>query len=121
MLKDGFLYKKVSIGSVICWAVQPSDMELLKFSNVSKVGDEDLNWVSSVYRGRNKMRLSEAADQQELAEKGNGFNLHDFVLFGLVFLLQLVYPVASSTILPKVLFFSVFLICYYRYLSLLLF
>ncbi|XP_010933199.1 uncharacterized protein [Elaeis guineensis] len=82
MLKDGFLYKRVSIGSVICWAVQPSDMELLKFSNVSKVGDEDLTWVSSVYRGRNKMRLSEAADQKVLAKKGNGFNLHDFVLFG---------------------------------------
>ncbi|XP_008794002.2 protein RNA-directed DNA methylation 3 [Phoenix dactylifera] len=82
MLKDGFLYKRVSIGSVICWGVQPSDMELLKFSSVGKDGDEHLNWVSSVYHGRNKMRPTEAADQQVLAKKGNGFNLHDFVLFG---------------------------------------
>jgi transcription elongation factor SPT5 len=33
MFKDGFLYKKVALSSLIYWGKQPTEMELLKFSS----------------------------------------------------------------------------------------
>ncbi|XP_072956327.1 uncharacterized protein [Typha angustifolia] len=81
MLKDGYLYKKVSVGSLIYWGVQPSDAELLKFSKTSKDEEEDLDWVSSVYVGKRK-NIAEEWDHKAAATKENVFNLHDLVLFG---------------------------------------
>lgn len=84
MLKDGYLYKKVSIASIVFWGVQPSKDELLKFTEMSKAEEEDVSWLSSVYNVRKKSKSLEAEDRRGASEQGNGFNLHDLVLFGLV-------------------------------------
>ncbi|XP_020091605.1 protein RNA-directed DNA methylation 3 isoform X3 [Ananas comosus] len=82
MLKDGYMYKWVSNGSVVFWGVQPSESELLKFSNVNKDDSEDLDWVSSVYSGRKKVRLTDDSDNVATTSRKNEYKLHDLVLFG---------------------------------------
>ncbi|KAJ0963136.1 hypothetical protein J5N97_028258 [Dioscorea zingiberensis] len=82
MLKDGFVYKKVSIGSLVCWGVQPSKAELLNFSESNKDEAEDLDWISSVYSGRRKIKVVEASHQTSNDKQGNGYDLYDLVLFG---------------------------------------
>lgn len=84
MLKDGYMYKWVSNGSVVFWGVQPSESELLKFSNMNKDDSEDLDWVSSVYSGRKKVRLTDESDNVATTSRKNEYKLHDLVLFGLV-------------------------------------
>lgn len=84
MLKDGYMYKWVSNGSVVFWGVQPSESELLKFSNVNKDDSEDLDWVSSVYSGRKKVRLTDDSDNVATTSRKNEYKLHDLVLFGFV-------------------------------------
>ena len=99
MLKDGYLYKKVSITSIIYWGVQPSKDELLKFTEMSKAEEEDVSWLSSVYNMRRKMKSSEASDLQGTSEHGKGFNLYDLVLFGLVMHCHAFYLGYSSEML----------------------
>ncbi|ONK75729.1 uncharacterized protein A4U43_C03F19930 [Asparagus officinalis] len=82
MLKDGYLYKKVSIASIVYWGVEPSKDELLKFTEMSKPEEEDVSWLSSVYNVRKKIKPSKDSDLKGSSEKGNSFNLHDLVLFG---------------------------------------
>ncbi|WOK93955.1 protein RNA-directed DNA methylation 3 isoform X2 [Canna indica] len=81
MLKDGYLYKKVSIESLVFWGVQPSSSELLMFSDGTKDTDEDLNWVSGIYNARKKKPITESDDKVSAVTK-NGYGLHDLVLFG---------------------------------------
>lgn len=82
MLKDGFVYKKVSIGSLVCWGVKPSKSELLQFSESNKDEPEDLGWISSVYSGQQKIKVVEASHQKSDDKQGNGYKLFDLVLFG---------------------------------------
>ncbi|XP_077220123.1 kow domain-containing transcription factor 1 [Tasmannia lanceolata] len=69
MLKDGYLYKKVSIGSLSYFDIRPSAVEQQKF-NVPKDASNDSEWLSSLY-GPSE------------SKKENGFKLHDLVFFGL--------------------------------------
>ena len=51
MFKDGFLYKRVALSSLIYWGIQPTDTERVKFSSSpsTKTSADDMDWVSSVY------------------------------------------------------------------------
>lgn len=82
MLKDGYLFKKVSTGSVIFSGVQPSSSELLMFSDVTNNMVEDLNWVSSIYNARKKKPGAEILDDEVSVVTKNDYGLHDLVLFG---------------------------------------
>ncbi|CAL9106355.1 unnamed protein product [Musa textilis] len=82
MLKDGYLFKKVSTGSVIFSGVQPSSSELLMFSDVTNNMVEDLNWVSSIYNARKKKPVAETLDDEVSVVTKNDYSLHDLVLFG---------------------------------------
>ncbi|KAG0475661.1 hypothetical protein HPP92_015347 [Vanilla planifolia] len=106
MLKDGYLYKKVSTCSLIYWGVQPSAAELMKFENMGKDEVKDTSWLSSVYKARMKKKESETSDPKDGDKsnhnggcKSNGkdtnkhnrmdgdkqrctFDLDDLVLFG---------------------------------------
>ncbi|XWS75210.1 hypothetical protein CRYUN_Cryun01aG0066000 [Craigia yunnanensis] len=46
LLKDGYLYKKVSLDSLSCWGVMPTEEELLKFSHSDNNESDDLEWLS---------------------------------------------------------------------------
>uniref|UniRef100_A0A0D9WID6 KOW domain-containing protein n=1 Tax=Leersia perrieri TaxID=77586 RepID=A0A0D9WID6_9ORYZ len=50
MFKDGFLYKRVALSSLIYWGIQPTETELLKFSSspTNTSSTDDLDWVSSM-------------------------------------------------------------------------
>ncbi|KAF0925336.1 hypothetical protein E2562_016028 [Oryza meyeriana var. granulata] len=108
MFKDGFLYKRVALSSLIYWGIQPTETELLKFSSspTNTSSTDDLDWVSSIY-GPNKRNLPKEQDMKPSSSKASsskgkcskasnlktststedydeddGFNLHDLVLFG---------------------------------------
>lgn len=105
MFKDGFLYKRVALSSLIYWGIQPTETELLKFSSSpsSKSSADDLEWVSSIY-GSKKRNLPEYRDTKASSSRTKSskasnlkastsaeifddndefnFNLHDLVLFG---------------------------------------
>ncbi|KAK1297500.1 hypothetical protein QJS10_CPB15g02034 [Acorus calamus] len=79
MLKDGYLYKRVSFSSLSSWGVQPSRNELLKFEDSKKVAYEDGGSTS----GDNKDAFPFEASNSNLRPKeGSGFQLHDLVLYG---------------------------------------
>jgi len=102
MFKDGFLYKRVALSSLIYWGIQPTETELLKFSSspLNRASADDLDWVSSIYgpKKRNipaerdikspsssKMKsskTSKASTSMENFDDNDEFNLHDLVLFG---------------------------------------
>jgi len=102
MFKDGFLYKRVALSSLIYWGIQPTETELLKFSSspLNRASADDLDWVSSIYgpKKRNipaerdikspsssKMKsskTSKASTSTENFDDNDEFNLHDLVLFG---------------------------------------
>ncbi|XP_062231805.1 protein RNA-directed DNA methylation 3 [Phragmites australis] len=103
MFKDGFLYKRVALSSLIYWGIQPTETELLKFSSSpsNRSSADDLDWVSSIYgpKKRNlpkerdvkasssKMKSSKASNLKaststENYDDNDEFNLHDLVLFG---------------------------------------
>nr|CAB3461038.1 unnamed protein product [Digitaria exilis] len=100
MFKDGFLYKRVALSSLIYWGIQPTETELLKFSSspINRASADDLDWVSSIYgpKKRNlpaernitsssKMKsskTSKASTSTENLDDNDDFNLHDLVLFG---------------------------------------
>ncbi|XP_039800344.1 protein RNA-directed DNA methylation 3-like isoform X2 [Panicum virgatum] len=101
MFKDGFLYKRVALSSLIYWGIQPTETELLKFSSpLNRASADDLDWVSSIYgpKKRNipaerdikspsssKMKSSKtpkASTSTENFDDNDEFNLHDLVLFG---------------------------------------
>ncbi|EOY18833.1 Kow domain-containing transcription factor 1, putative [Theobroma cacao] len=88
MLKDGYLYKRVSIDSLSCWGVMPTKEELLKFSHSDNNESDDLEWLSQLY-GEKKRKKNIKIDKG--GEKGEGsmgsgmensFDLHDLVCFG---------------------------------------
>ncbi|XVE99222.1 hypothetical protein REPUB_Repub03eG0178900 [Reevesia pubescens] len=88
MLKDGYLYKRVSIDSLSCWGVMPTEEELLKFSHSDNIESDDLEWLSQLY-GEKKRKKTITNDKG--GEKGegasgsgmdNGFELYNLVCFG---------------------------------------
>lgn len=90
MLKDGFLYKRVSLESLSCWGANPSEDELLKFSTSSRNDDSgDLEWLSQLYgdqKKKNTIRPSTSGGKGEGSSSGSSvddsFELYDFVCFG---------------------------------------
>jgi len=54
MLKDGFLYKKVSFDSLSFWDVNPSEDELLKFAPPNNDASDNLEWLSQLYGEQKK-------------------------------------------------------------------
>ncbi|KAM3698430.1 hypothetical protein ACJW31_06G187600 [Castanea mollissima] len=88
MLKDGYLYKKVSIDSLSCSGVMPSEEELLKFKSSENNETDDLEWLTQIYGERKKKRVirSDKGGGKGEGTSGssgvNGFDLHDLVCFG---------------------------------------
>ncbi|XP_004308761.1 PREDICTED: transcription elongation factor SPT5-like [Fragaria vesca subsp. vesca] len=93
LLKDGYLYKKVPLDSLICRGVVPSDEEILKFRPSENNESTDLEWLSQLY-GENKKRKSVDIDigdgKGEGSSKGesssgcgeNLYGMYDLVCFG---------------------------------------
>lgn len=88
MLKDGYLYKKVSMDSLNFWGVVPKDEEILKFVPSENSVSNDLEWLTQIY-GEPKKKRTITGDKG--GEKGegssssgvvNGFELYDLVCFG---------------------------------------
>ncbi|MQM18242.1 hypothetical protein Taro_051231 [Colocasia esculenta] len=80
MLKDGYLYKKVSILSLNCFGVQPSSAELMKFEPAKRDEPQLSDYISNLYGGR-KRNSSQTLDGT-LEDNGSSIKLHDLVLFG---------------------------------------
>ncbi|XVE75442.1 hypothetical protein DITRI_Ditri12bG0094200 [Diplodiscus trichospermus] len=88
MLKDGYLYKRVSIDSLSCWGVMPTEEELLKFSHSDSNESDDVEWLAQLY-GEKKRKKNFSTDKG--GEKGEGssgsgmensFELYNLVCFG---------------------------------------
>jgi transcription elongation factor SPT5 len=64
MFKDGFLYKRVALSSLIYWGIQPTDIERVKFSSSpsTKTSADDMEWVSSVYGHKKKRNVPREPD-----------------------------------------------------------
>lgn len=88
MLKDGYLYKKVSIDSLSCWGVTLSEEELHKFTPSSNEESVDLEWLSQLYGERKQKHTTKSDKGGEKGEGSSGssmvncFELHDLVCFG---------------------------------------
>lgn len=95
MLNNGYLYKKVSVDSLSCWGVNPSEEELLKFKPSENNESDDLEWLSQLYGEQKKTRIVGNLRSGKPSDKGggkgegssgsggaNGFELHDLVCFG---------------------------------------
>ncbi|XP_021751371.1 protein RNA-directed DNA methylation 3-like isoform X2 [Chenopodium quinoa] len=92
MLKDGFLYKKVSIDSLSFWGINPTEDELQKFTISSNDDSGNLEWLSQLY-GEPKKKSIVNIDKGggKGGGKGEGssgsheqssFEVHDLVHFG---------------------------------------
>ncbi|KAJ1436249.1 Transcription elongation factor Spt5, NGN domain [Sesbania bispinosa] len=89
LLKDGFVYKKVSPDSLSLWGVEPTEEELLKFGSSENNESNDLEWLSQLYGDSKKKRVIGGADKGGGKGEGssssgvvNGFELFDLVCFG---------------------------------------
>ncbi|KAL9224359.1 hypothetical protein vseg_000402 [Gypsophila vaccaria] len=89
MLKDGFLFKKMSFDSLAFWDVNPTEEELQKFALPSHDESDNVEWLSQLYgeqkkkcdvkivgKGGGKGEGSSGSNEQ------SGFEVHDLVLFG---------------------------------------
>uniref|UniRef100_A0A0A0LN22 KOW domain-containing protein n=1 Tax=Cucumis sativus TaxID=3659 RepID=A0A0A0LN22_CUCSA len=90
MLKDGYLYKKISLDSLSCWGVMPSEDELLKFKPSESNESNDLEWLSQLY-GEKKKKKKKVVTTEKGGGKGEGssgssstssFGDHNLVCFG---------------------------------------
>lgn len=92
MLKDGYLFKRVALNSLIYWGVEPTESERVKFSPPSREGQEvdPEEWVSDLYESRRKKMKSRASTSADLKAStsepmdDSAFGIHDLVLFGSV-------------------------------------
>ncbi|XP_057979247.1 protein RNA-directed DNA methylation 3 isoform X2 [Malania oleifera] len=100
MLKDGYLYKKVSIDSLTCWGVVPLEEELQKFTPSKNDESENVEWLTQIYGEQRKKRCrfmnlkSEKGGGSKGGGKGgkgegtsgssmeNNFEVDDLVCFG---------------------------------------
>ncbi|CAH8379873.1 unnamed protein product [Eruca vesicaria subsp. sativa] len=69
ILKDGFVYKKVSLDSLTSCGVKPSKEEILKFTPLEKKDTGDVEWISEIY-GEEKEKKSLPTGKER--EKGEG-------------------------------------------------
>ncbi|CAH2074187.1 unnamed protein product [Thlaspi arvense] len=77
MLKDGFLYKKVSVDSLSSWGVVPTKEEMLKFTPAKQKEPGDMEWISEIYGGEKKKKNLLAGSvagkgEESEGEKGEG-------------------------------------------------
>lgn len=88
LLKDGYVYKKVSPDSLNLWGVEPTEEELLKFVPSENNESKDLEWLSQLYGDPKKKRVIRAdkgggkGEGSSGSGVGNGFELYDLVCFG---------------------------------------
>ncbi|XP_052730775.1 protein RNA-directed DNA methylation 3 isoform X2 [Vigna angularis] len=88
MLKDGYVYKKVSPDSLSLWGVVPTEEELLKFGTCENNESKDLEWLAQLYGGKKKKRVirpNKGGGKGESSSDlgvGNDFELYDLVCFG---------------------------------------
>ncbi|AES97948.2 hypothetical protein MTR_5g062110 [Medicago truncatula] len=88
LLKDGFLYKKVSLDSLNFWDVVPTEEELLKFGPSKNSESNDMEWLSNIYGDSKKKRViiaekgGDGKGEGSLASgAGNDFELYALVRF----------------------------------------
>lgn len=88
MLKNGYLYKKVSIASLSCWEIKPSAAEIQKFMCADGTS-EDSEWLSVLYGGQRKSHsgmvdnvMSGASESTSETKEGDNYEHNDLVLFG---------------------------------------
>lgn len=75
MLKDGYLYKKVSLDSLTSWGVIPSKEEMLKFAPVERKETGDVEWISEIYgeeREKKDLPTGKAGGKGEGSGGGKG-------------------------------------------------
>ncbi|KAE9611796.1 putative translation protein SH3 [Lupinus albus] len=88
LLKDGYVYKKVSPDSLNLWGVEPTEEELLKFVPSENNESKDLDWLSQLYGDSKKKRVirddkgSGKGESSSGSGVANGFELYDLVCFG---------------------------------------
>ncbi|OMO87773.1 FMN-dependent dehydrogenase [Corchorus capsularis] len=88
MLKDGNLYKRVSIDSISCWGVMPTEEELLKISHSDNNESNDVEWLAQLYGEKKRKKTiksdkgSEKGDGSSGSGMENSFELLDLVFFG---------------------------------------
>ncbi|KAL6980301.1 hypothetical protein U1Q18_021943 [Sarracenia purpurea var. burkii] len=93
-LKDGYLYKKVSIDSLSFWGVMPSEDELLKFEPSKKEESDCQEWLKQLFGDQEKKRIIKCDKGGGKGGKGggkgegssssgmaSGFEVHDLVFF----------------------------------------
>ncbi|KAL3649647.1 hypothetical protein CASFOL_006050 [Castilleja foliolosa] len=90
MLKDGYLYKKISIDSLSFWGIMPTEDELLKFEPSKKEESTDVQWLSQLF-GEKENKKKEVkivkdkgggkAEASTSSCMGNNFEMHDLVFF----------------------------------------
>ncbi|KAJ9175488.1 hypothetical protein P3X46_014038 [Hevea brasiliensis] len=88
MLKDGYLYKRVSVDSLSCWGVTPPEEELVKFQPSENNESDNSEWLKQIYGSPKKKRIignGKGADKGESSSGSgahNSFELYDLVCFG---------------------------------------
>ncbi|XP_038678845.1 protein RNA-directed DNA methylation 3 isoform X2 [Tripterygium wilfordii] len=88
MLKDGYLYKRVSIDSLSFWGVMASEEELLKFRNPENNESQDMEWLTQLYGDRKRKKILGSDKGLEKGEGSSGADvvddseLHSLVCFG---------------------------------------
>ncbi|XP_050212028.1 protein RNA-directed DNA methylation 3 [Mercurialis annua] len=88
ILKDGYLLKKVSLDSLNCWGVVPSEEELLKFQPSENFESDNTEWLKQLYGSPKKKRVigndkgGEKGESSSGSGMQNGFELYDLVCFG---------------------------------------
>ncbi|KAI3458924.1 hypothetical protein Pfo_015587 [Paulownia fortunei] len=90
MLKDGYLYKKISIDSLSFWGIMPTEDELLKFEPSKKDESTDVQWLSQLFGAKKKKEVENIkqdkgggkSEGSSSACVGNNFEVHDLVFFG---------------------------------------
>ncbi|KAJ3696098.1 hypothetical protein LUZ60_001475 [Juncus effusus] len=99
MLKNGYLFKRVALTSLIYWGVEPTESEKNKFRDIeSEEGAELEGWVDNLYDRKKKKKMREtggsgsgsagadlkasSSAQVDDDDEDEGFGVHDLVLFG---------------------------------------
>ncbi|PSR92989.1 Protein RNA-directed DNA methylation like [Actinidia chinensis var. chinensis] len=97
-LKDGYLYKKVSLDSLSLWSVMPSEDELLKFEPAQKDESDCQEWLKQLFgepikkpsmncdkgsgKGEGGKGEGGKGASSSSSSKASSFEVHDLVLFG---------------------------------------
>lgn len=98
MLKDGYLYKKISMDSLSFWGVMPTEDELLKFEPAKKDESTDVQWLTQLFGEKKKKeverikpKLGSKGDKgggksegSSSTNSGHNYELHDLVFIGYI-------------------------------------